>query len=337
MSESSESLLSLLIDLAQGALLIVAAPGWLGLLCWFKARMQRRQGPPIYQPYLQLADRFRSQAVRSDATSWVFQAVPYVVFASYGTLAFLVPVLDSHALITADFVVVIYVFGLARFFLSLGGLDAGSPFGMLGSARAMFSHCLTEVGLVLVVAAMVMQWQSSDASMAMQWQSSDLVTLFQKQAALGLTGYLTHPIFVMLAAALFLLTLFECERLPIDNPDSELELTLLGKNALSEYAGRDLAFIQWGEMIKFAFMLSLLGGLFVPLNAPAPDPLGAAVWRAALGLLAWLGKSVLLVAALGLWESGQPKRRLRTIIRPALFAVGLCLLAIIYVMALEKQ
>ena len=142
-----------IIGLIQGTLLILLAPGLVGLLRYFKARLQARprRMTNIFQPYRDLHKLMGKPAIRSKTSSWVFAMTPTALFVAYVWLVFMVPVFHPATLIAGDLIVVIYVLGLARFSLSLAGLDAGAPFAGLGSSREMFLHFLTEIGFILFI------------------------------------------------------------------------------------------------------------------------------------------------------------------------------------------
>lgn len=319
-----DTLLGLSIGLAQGTLVILLAPGVAGLLRYFKAGLQqRRRGPGvILQPYRDLVKLMRKPAVRSETTSWFFAITPAVLFATYSLLVFLVPVFHRATLVQGDLIVVIYLLGLARFVLSLAGLDVGGPFGGLGSSREMFLHFLTEIGLVLVIAALMLRWETVS-----------LNALFEHHWALGLTELVARPELVLLALSLALLTLLESGRIPIDNPAAHLELTMAHKAILLEYAGRDLALIEWAEMIKLTFLLTLLGSLFVPFPALPGSTSGYDLLESGLALATYAFKIGVLVLCLALWEMSRPKLRLRAVVGPGLVAMALSLTTIIYIIA----
>jgi len=311
------------LGLFQGAFLIFLAPGLIGLLRYLKARMQLRPRPAGYilQPYRDLLKLMRKPAVRSATTSWVFAATPAILFAAYGLLAFMVPVFHPSTLIASDLIVVMYVLGLARFCLSLAGLDAGAPFTGLGSSREMFFHLLTEIGLILFIVAIIIR--------------TGIINLSDIVAAHWQLNLFTEPALILLALSLALLILFECERIPIDNPATHLELTMAHKAITLEYAGRDLALLEWAEMIKLTFLLTVLINLFLPFPAFAGPGRDAGILGQILALAFFGAKIFLLTLILALWELAQPKLRLRTVIRPGLAAMVLSLTAIIYTIALK--
>jgi formate hydrogenlyase subunit 4 len=302
--------------LAQGITLILVAPLFTGLLRYLQAVFQGRRRPlgTVWQPYRDLIKLLQIPAMRAPTTSWVFAWAPIAVFVAYGLLAFVVPIFSTQTLLTVDLIFVVYLFGLARFVLSLAGLDSGAPFGALGSSREMFLHFMTEVGLVLVL-----------AGLALLNGTIALGDLFLQQRPLGPERL---PELMLLAASFLILILFEAERIPIDNPATHLELTMSHKAVMLEYAGVDLALVEWAEMIKLAALLSLFIALFMP-NLMILDPLLDRqvnhAWPMGLG---YLLKIAFWIGVLALWEAGQPKLRLRQVRQRSLLAMVFSLTAI---------
>jgi formate hydrogenlyase subunit 4 len=303
------------VVLAQGLALVLAAPLFAGLLRYLQAVFQLRRRPlvTILQPYRDLIKLLQIPAVRSRTSTWVFACAPIVVFVAYGLLAFVVPIFSTQTL-RVDLIFVVYLLGLARFALSLAGLDSGSPFGALGSSREMFLHFMTDVGLILVL-----------AGLALLTSTITLGDLFLQKRSLD-TGHLLE--LGLLAISFLILILFEAERIPIDNPATHLELTMSQKAVALEYAGVDLALVEWAEMIKLAALLSLFIALFMP-NLMILDPLSGQpagnAWTMGLG---YLIKMAFWIGVLALWEAWQPKLRLRQIRQRSLWAMALSLTTI---------
>jgi formate hydrogenlyase subunit 4 len=312
--------------LFQGFVLILFAPLSVGLLRWLEARLQRRQGPGILQPYRDLAKLLAKPAVRPAQASIIFASTPFVLFAVYGVVAFMLPVFSQDTLLRGDLIVIVYLWGLARFTLSLAGLDAGASFGSLGASREMFLHFLTEIGLALLVIVL-----------AIRWDTTSLADILQQHWSLGLLKFLVEPELVLLGIALFLLILFEAERIPVDNPATHLELTMAQRAVTLEFAGRDLALVEWAEAIKLLTLLTLLCHLFIPL--PLEEyltPLGGgstAIVTAATAMVSYAVRIGLLLIGLALWEAHQPKRRLRNVSRFVFISIALSATAILYALA----
>jgi len=313
------SLDRLVFGTLQGVAVLFIAPGVAGLISYFKAELQQRRRRffiTLRQPYLDLAKLMGKSAMRAETTSTLFAVVPVVLFVSYGILAFVVPVFHRTAALAADLILIVYILGLARFVLSLAGLDAGAPFGGLGGSREMLLHFLTEIGLFTAMAVL-----------AIRWQTVNLQALLALHGKLGIAGLLRHPELVLVALSFIVSILFESGRIPIDDPTTHLELSMGQKAITLEYAGRDLALVEWAEMIKFTFLLTLFAGLFLP-TAMAPDSFD---FFGSIAALAWYaGKMVCLIFALAIWELRIPKLRTRSVVRPGLYPIVFSTLAIVY-------
>ena len=271
------------LSFAQGILLLVAAPAILGWLNWWKARLngRRRALGYLLQPYRNLFKLLRVPPTHSQATSWVFRWTPYIVFTAYGSLLFTLPIFATP-LLDADLVLILYLLGLARFTLSLSGLDSASAFGGLGSNREMFFHFLTEISFFVLIVAFLL-WSGNATGLT----TMQIGSLFRIAPPLTLT------------LAFFPALLLETRRLPLDNPGTHLELTMAGKAIELEFSGRDLALIEWAEMSKLLFMLSLLPNLLLSL-------LGHEEWLFVTVPMLWLLTGPLLA----FWEWQRPKLRL---------------------------
>ncbi|MBK6315727.1 MAG: respiratory chain complex I subunit 1 family protein [Blastocatellia bacterium] len=302
-----------LLQLINVALVLAVSPALVGLIRWLKARMQNRRGAPIWQPYFELRKLFGKEVVVSDTASWVFRATPYIVFASTLAVALLVPLvrIPVPVALGSDLIVVVYLLLLGTFFLALAGLDTGSPFGGMGSSREMTVAALAEPTIALAI-----------FSLAVGAGSTDLGRIVAE--TLNAPTTVAAPGHLLGFAALFIVMLAETGRLPVDNPSTHLELTMIHEAMILEYSGRYLALIEWASGMKLFIFLSLLANLYVPWGiATSNDPAGLAV-----GLLALLGKVVVLGCAIAALETRLAKLRLFRV--PELLSVSfvLALLAV---------
>lgn len=297
------------LSFAQGALLLLAAPALLGWINWWKSRLAGRQRPLAFvlQPYRDLGKLLKVPPACSQATSWVFRWTPIILFVAYGSLLFALPLFTAPFL-NADLIVVLYLLGLARFTFSLAGLDGASAFGGLGSQREMFFHVLTEVSFFALIAAFLL-WSDGGATI---------------EASTGLRSLLQILASVALLPAFFPVILLEARRLPVDNPDTHLGLTMADKGVGSEYAGRDLALVEWTETNKLVFLLALWSQLFVSLFVPASSDVIAAI-VAVIKVVLWLLAGVILAY----WEWCSPKVRLGQVPLVAQASLLLSLFAIL--------
>ncbi|HWN91503.1 MAG TPA: NADH-quinone oxidoreductase subunit H [Verrucomicrobiae bacterium] len=296
------------VAIAQTALALLLAPGLVGLIRWLKARLQNRRGAPVWQPYLELRKLFAKEVVVSSNASWLFRTAPFVVFASTVAGAFLVPVLvvplpfDS----VGDLLVVVYLLLLGTFFLALAGLDPGSAFGGMGSSREMTVAALSEPTVALAIFAL-----------ALGAGSTNLGQIVARTMADPLAA--VSPGYLLAFGALFVVTLAENGRLPVDNPATHLELTMIHEAMILEYSGRYLALIEWAAWLKVLLFFSLLGNLFVPWGVATVLTPSALGWA----LATLLAKLVVLAVVLAVFETRVAKLRLFRV--PELLAVSFVL------------
>jgi len=284
-----------LLGLSQALVALALAPGLVGTIRWMKARLQSRRGAPLWQPYLELRKLFAKEVVVSNNASWLFRVTPFVVFGSTAAVTLLIPLLAVPLPFdgAGDLLVVVYLLLLGTFFLALAGLDPGSPFGGMGASRGMTVAALAEPTMALAIFALA--WGAGSTNLG-QIASR---TLTSPSEALA-------PGYVLAFAAVFLVTLAETGRLPVDNPSTHLELTMIHEAMVLEYSGRYLALIEWAAATKLLVFFSLLGNLFVPWGVAATLAPGA---LAMAGLVLILKLSV-LAGAVALTELHIAKLRL---------------------------
>ena len=285
----------LLATVLQTILLLALAPLVAGAIRNWKAKLQNRRGARIWQPYLDLRKFLGKDMVISEHASWVFSAAPYVVFVSSLLVGLMVPLISAEAPLSL-FGGALAVFGLlalGRFFLALAGLDPGSAFGGMGSSREMTIAAMAEPAMMLAIFTVAIAAGSTDLS-------------HMVQASRGLGWAFLNPTHGLAFVALFIVLLAETGRIPVDNPATHLELTMIHEAMILEYSGRYLALMDWAASIKQLVLMALLLNVFFPVGI-------AVDWSpAALGLstLALGGKVILLSAAVVLVETTNAKLRL---------------------------
>lgn len=234
----------ILATILQGIFILAVAPLAAGLVKFFKARLQGRKGASPLLPYYTFATLFRKEMVISSATSWIFRAVPFVVFASSIALAFILPLIFKGAVLSSlsDFLVIGGILMFGSIFLVLGGLEPGSAFGGMGSSREMTIAALLEPILVMIFAAM-----------------SFVAGTFAIDGMMQQSLLVDFPFLILSVFALFLVMLAENARYPVDNPATHLELTMVHEAMILEYSGPYLAILEYASAIKltvFALLLS---------------------------------------------------------------------------------
>lgn len=246
----------------QMLLVLLLAPLLTGFVRKVKARLLRRQGPPLLQPYRDLIRLMRKDVVLADNASWLFRVIPYVVFAATWVAASLVPTYRGGLLFswTADLIALIALLGSARFALALAGLDAGTSFGGIGSSREVMISSLAEPAMLMIVFTLALIAGSTQLSAMSAFMNSPEVGL---RVSLGL-GLI----------ALIIVAIAENARIPVDNPATHLELTMVHEAMVLEYSGRHLALIEMSASLKLLLYISLIACLFIPwgISPPSTEP-----------------------------------------------------------------
>ncbi len=285
----------LLAILLQLFLLLLLAPLVSGCIKNWKAKLQNRRGPRIWQPYLDMIKFLRKDMVISENACWVFSAGPYVLFITSLLAGLMVPMVNvqAPASLFGGILAIVGLLALGRFFLALGGLDPGSAFGGMGSSREMTLAAIAEPALMLAVFTVAITAGSTDLSHIVQ-------------ATRGSTWQLLNPAHVLAFIALFIVLLAETGRVPVDNPATHLELTMIHEAMLLEYSGRYLALMEWGASIKQLVLLTILANIFWPMGLPAEWSAGSLL----LGLIVLLVKVLCLSSVVVLVETTNAKLRL---------------------------
>jgi formate hydrogenlyase subunit 4 len=270
------------------------APLLVGVLRTMKARLVGRRGPGVLQPYADLAKLLRKEAVVSRNASWIFRITPYVLVATMLVAALLVPLLLARPILDfAGLVLLMYLFVLGTFFLALAGLDTASAFGGMGSSREVAVAALAEPTVMIAILALALRAETTNLG--------GIVARFTHEPLLAAT-----PGHLLAFAALFIVMLAETGRLPVDNPATHLELTMIHEAMVLEYSGHYLALVEWASAMKLFLFMALLANLFVPWGMPSSQ----APVAVAAGLLVLVGKLAVLTAGLAVVETVVAKLRL---------------------------
>ena len=242
----------ILVQGLQMLLVLLLAPLLTGFVRKIKARLVRRQGASVFQPYRDLLRLLRKEVVLAENASWLFRVTPYVTFAAIWVAAALVPTFATGLLFnwTADLIAIVALLGSARFFLALAGMDVGTSFGGIGSSREVMIAALAEPAMLLIVFCMALVAGSTQLSTVANFMASSYVGL---RVSLG-----------MAVIALIMVALAENARIPIDNPATHLELTMVHEAMVLEYSGRHLAMIEFGAFLKLLLYISLIACVFLP-------------------------------------------------------------------------
>jgi len=296
----------------QSAGLLVMAPLLKVAIKKMKARLQNRQGPPWRQGYYDLAKLLRKEPVRSETASWVYVAGPRVYFAAVVAATTLVPVVIAAAPLESagGILLLVGTLALGRFALATAALDTGSPFGGMGASRDMTIAALAEPALMLGLFTSALAAGSLNIGVLVR-------SLLQQ-------GMSFHPSDLLAFAGLFIIVIAETGRIPVDNPATHLELTMIHEAMVLEYAGPDLALVEWASALKELLYLTLLVDLFLPAGIATSAAPGAIL----LGFFAWAAKIFFLAVAVTLVESTNAKLRLFRVPELVSVSLGLAFLAL---------
>ena len=307
--------MSLALHVTQVLLLLMLGPLLRGIIARIKARIQNRQGASVLRPYRDLRKLFRKEDLAPPTASVVFRAAPMVVFAATLAVALFIPVLQDSAVLetSGDFILIVYLLALARFFLMLGAMDGGSPFGGMGASREALVATLAEAPLLLALTAVLIAAHATSVAGAVQWTLQQELSQFSAVHALAV-------------AALALVAVAETGRIPVDNPATHLELTMIHEAMVLEYSGPSLALLEWASTLKLTLISALLIGLFVPWGmTTATSP-----WALIVALLVFVLKMVGVGALIALVESGVAKMRMYLVPDFLGVAAALALLAVVF-------
>ncbi len=287
-------ILDLLVQGAEMALVLLLAPLLIGFTRKVKARLLRRFGPSIIQPYRDLARLMRKEVVLAENASWLFRATPYLIFATTWVAASLVPTFATGLMFswTADLLAIIALLASARFFLALAGMDVGTAFGGIGASREVMISSLAEPAMLLIIFTLALIAGSTQLSTVASVMASSEVGL---RVSLGLS-----------LVALIMVAIAENARIPVDNPATHLELTMVHEAMVLEYSGRHLAMIEFAAALKLLLYISLIACVFMPWGLRSVDagPAGYIV-----GVTAYVAKLALGGALLALFETAVAKMR----------------------------
>jgi len=292
----------------QVAVVAVAGPLLLGLMAKVRARAEGRVGPPVVQVLADLRKLVGKEAVRAEHTSVVTSLAPLVLVASAMVTAALTPLVTTHPVLAsgADVFVVVYLLLMGSVALALDGLDAGTAFGGMGSSRAMTIGAISEPALLVAILAL-----------AVQARTSNLPAIVA--ATLAHPSWLASPQRLLALVALVVVVIAETGRIPVDNPSTHLELTMVHEAMVLEHGGPDLALVTAGEAMRLAVLLGLVANLFLPWGIDSSGSGGALL----VGVVVLGAKLAALAGLVALVEVSTAKLRLFRV--PELLAGGFVL------------
>ncbi|MBF0522178.1 MAG: NADH-quinone oxidoreductase subunit H [Candidatus Omnitrophica bacterium] len=283
-------------------MVLLFSPFFLGVITRVKAFFGGRVGPSVFQPYFDLAKLFQKKCVYSHTTTWIFRAAPIVVFASVLAVSLMIPfgAFKAPVRFSGDIFLVAYLFGLARFFMIVAALDTGSSFEGMGASREAFFSCLSELTIFMNFVTLVL--------VAHQISLSGMIG-----AEIPLSWKLMGPTLLLVVSSFFIVILAENCRIPVDDPSTHLELTMIHEVMILDHSGVDLAYMLYGAAAK----LFLFGGILVPILLPIHT--GHGLMDTLIFVVGMLGIAIFI----GLVESGMARLRLNRVTNLLLIAFAL--------------
>jgi formate hydrogenlyase subunit 4 len=277
----------------QMALVLLLAPGLTGLVRKVKARLLRRQGPSVIQPYRDLRRLIGKEVVLAENASWLFRTAPYLIFAVTWVAAALIPTFATGLLFSwsGDLIAITALLGSARFLLALAGLDIGTSFGGIGSSREMMIASLAEPAMLMIAVSL--------ALIAGSTQLSTIAGFMLSEAGLRVSLALGLIAFIVVALA-------ENARIPVDNPATHLELTMVHEAMVLEYSGRHLAMIELAASLKLLLYVSAIACIFAPVGLAVGD---ASLSSYAIGIGSYVIKLGVAGLMLAIFETSIAKMR----------------------------
>jgi len=278
----------------QMLLVLLLAPLLTGFIRKVKARLLRHRGASVLQPYRDLARLMRKEVVLAENASWLFRITPYLIFAATWVATALIPTFATGLLYssTADLIAIVALLGSARFFLALAGMDIGTSFGGIGSSREVLIASLAEPAMLLVVFTLALTAGSTQLSTIATFMASPEVGL---RVSLG-----------MALGALIIVAIAENARIPVDNPATHLELTMVHEAMVLEYSGRHLAMIEFAASLKLLLYTSLIACIFAPWGLAVA---GAGPAAYVVGTITYIAKLATAGVLLAFFETATAKMR----------------------------
>ncbi len=308
--------MTILASILHVLLALTASPLVVGVIRRTKAWFAGRQGPSLFQVYYDLAKLFRKGAVYSRTTTWIFRAGPMVGLAAVMVALLIVPLGGVRALVgfPGDLIVLAYVLGLARFMTVLAALDTGSAFEGMGASREVQFSLLAEPALLLGLAAMACCTHSLGLS--------DMYSNLFAVSPDALTPATIAPTAVLLAGSFLIVLLSENARIPVDDPTTHLELTMIHEVMVLDHSGVDFGFIEYASSLKLWVFSALLVGVAVPLRTDWPM----------MNLLVGVAGVFVVAVVVGVIESTMARLKLLRVPQLLVAAVILSAIAVFWVL-----
>lgn len=281
-------------EILQVVIVLSIAPAFAGWVRMLKCWLQGRTSPGLFQPYRDIMKLFAKDVILAENASWIFRFTPYLVFGTTVLAGGIIPMLttDLPLSATADVIVLVALFAIARFFTALAGMDIGTAFGGMGSSREMTIASLAEPAMLMAIFTISLAARSTSLTQIVQ-------VIYSGQSVL-------RPSIAFAFISFVLISLAETGRIPVDNPATHLELTMIHEAMILEYSGRHLALIEWAGMMKLFLFMALGAVLFFPWGIDVSGSASGCALAFIFLLLKLAASGVILV----LIEIGLAKMRL---------------------------
>ena len=285
-------------------LVIFLAPLFVSLVKKVKAWTQGREGPSAFQTYFTLVKLLKKEVIYSPNSSRIMRVTPLVNIVAILVAALFVPLVFVPAPVggVGNIILFLYLLALAKFFMALGGLDAGSSFGGMGSSREMSISAIIEPTTIIVFAALAFVFKT--------------LNIFEMFALSTASGTVTTPILILTGISLFIILIVETSRIPVDNPETHLELTMIHEGMILEQSGRNLALMELSAAVKLTLLMALLINLILPFGLVTALTVTGLIFAVILFIM----KGTFLAVLIGLFESSMAKMRFFQL--PSLFAMA---------------
>ena len=286
---------------------LLISPLFISLIKKVKAYAQGRKGPSLLQTYRNLAKLLKKETIYSKNSSWIMRATPLVNIAALLVASLFVPLLfipQTNDLV-GNIILFLYLLAMAKFFMALSGLDAGSTFGGMGSSREMAISALIEPVIIVVFAALAFAFKT--------------INIFDMFRGSLISNVLVDPVLVLISISIFIVIIVESARVPVDNPETHLELTMIHEAMILEQSGKNLAMMELSSAMKQLLLMGMLINILIPWGLTQDFTAPAIL----ISLGAFVLKAVVLSIVIGLFESSCAKSRLFRL--PGLFALALFL------------
>jgi formate hydrogenlyase subunit 4 len=295
-------------------LVLLISPFFIGLIKKVKASMQGRRGPPLFQTYYMLSKLFKKETVYSFNSSFISRISPYIniVFLMGASLCVPLVFIPGANFGTGNVILFLYLMVMAKFFMALSGLDAGSSFGGMGSSREMTISAIFEPIVIIVVSAL-----------AFVLKTVDIHQMFTRALT---TAAITNSALILICASLFVVLIVETSRIPVDNPETHLELTMIHEAMILECSGPNLALMELSQAVKNTLLMALLINIILPWGLAT----GLTLSGLAIAVVSFLVKGSVLAVIIGFFESVMAKSRLFNLRTLFILAFSLAFLTIVF-------